>query len=646
MTSFFFRKRLAALFFIALLTTPLSLVLVPRQAHATAVFDFVTEIESTISAFFTGISSYATDEVWVKEYVLDPLAWAAAQQIAQRMTGSIVEFVNGNGNGSGKAQYVQNVFAHMQQLGDQVIGIDSPNGFLAQLQTSLGNSGSPFAAAITASIGNNYLQGTSLAGFFASAQCTLNSVSGDVNAFLDGHFEQGGWGAWFSLTTQRQNNPFALYQKSQNIALSLVASAQTARSQELSWGQGFMSWCQSENGGTGDTADGNVGDPCTNGDGSPATVATPASIIQGTLQKSLGQGVDKISAADEISEVLAQLVVSMALDTLGGSSGGLSGISAARPGSPSRVTEYQDSPGGAGGIGTQTQAFAQNVLDRINQYRTHLVSILTAVQKAYSAVSAMKQALEQAPPDLGGFLNPLDDGGGCPVSTGDAEAALQLIQAIADDIVTQIASTTPPYVLANKIKEQTLWLAANPGGTVSQPGPVNPTYPELDGITSHMQEFLNAEINELENMPPTSSQAVTAAQQSSPNTNPESKATPEGSFNVSGGTIVSRMVLIEANAKGALENEDCVDQGGGFGIPGLDGLPVPGIPIPFDFSGLLGGLPGMDTIDEILGSLSNIPGANGLLAPFPGAIGPGSTNSPTDITNPTAECVLHGTCGI
>ena len=201
-----------------------------------------TSIETTISAAkLTLLTAYnlaeasAETALYVNTYVLQPLAFVMSGNLLKLITASVIDFVIGKTNGTGAPQFVQNLQGNLQTVGDT-----QALAFFAQFGR---NSNSPFASAITSSLRTNYLQNTSSAGFWDANKCTLSASSPNIDDYLKGDWSQGGTDAWFALTTQDQNNPYTLYQRSQNQLASVVTSATAARLAELNWGQGFLSWC-------------------------------------------------------------------------------------------------------------------------------------------------------------------------------------------------------------------------------------------------------------------------------------------------------------------------------------------------------------------------------------------------------------------
>ncbi|MBI3572197.1 hypothetical protein HY091_01520 [Candidatus Kaiserbacteria bacterium] len=521
-----------------------SLVLVPRPAYAvdaeiisdTSFTGVTSMLKNTITAAQSIISASGVNSLYVKEYVLDPIAWALSQKSLQSITGSVVNFVNGKGNGTGQPQFVQNLLVTLQKTGDT-----TALSFLAQFGK---NSNSPFASAITSSLHTNYLQQTSLAGFFAENQCTLSQSSPNIQSFLAGNWSQGGVAAWFSLTTQNQNNPFTLYQRANGQLGSLVAAAQGAQVADYNAGHGFVSWCGPSPGGGGATcADGSAmvdgvcvassgaadttscpagsalssgvcvpasgpGGSCTNADGTPGTINTPGSVIHDNLATALGSNVAKLVSADEIDEVLGSLAQSIFASVLGGSSGGLIGVSQLGAGGRSFIDQYtnENPAGGAGGPAATSSAssYAQSAINRADQYEAAWQTVATAASTASSGVTALMSS--------------------CSSLASAGQTALDA------EIAPVISVAAQAKTDAENLRTMALKVQAD--ATSTDPG--------AGGA-------LTADLQALEAMPPTAgdlAQAQVNAQQTG-----GAVASPKGSLTVSGGSTLDQMNLIAANAQ-------------------------------------------------------------------------------------------------
>ena len=390
------KKKVVLALIIVVLTASTSFFVVPQSAHAQwsdflnfvpNLGDFVIntlgEVSSASSDLSNADTAASTDSLWVKEYVLDPIAWGVSQAAIQTLTGSVVKFV-ASGN-KGAAMFVTNLSGHMQGVGDK-----QTSSFLVQFAK---NSNSPFAAAISSSLRTNYLQGTSMAGFWAANKCTLSRSSPNVNKFLAGDWSQGGAAAWFALTTQDQNNPYTLYQNAQSQLGSNVGGAQAARTTQVNNGSGFLSWCSTDEDTDEETADDtstatgvNPGDPCTNSDGSPGTIQTPGVVIKDQLSTSLGSGVAKEISADEMSEVLAQVALSLTRSVLGGVSGGLLGVTKPNSTGRSAINTYTTTnPQGSLNVTTLTNQTISNV----GKYQKNWWTIYAAANTASTSVASL-----------------------------------------------------------------------------------------------------------------------------------------------------------------------------------------------------------------------------------------------------------------
>lgn len=561
---------LLAILLMVLTVAPAAFFSAPPKAHATlpvAVIGTVTwptqlettaestisAVKNTITAVQTTTSAIANTALQVDKYVLEPLAFVLSGQLLKSMTAGIIAFVNGQANGTGIPQFVQDLQGHLQNVGDI-----QAQTFLAQFNS---NSNSPFSSAITASLQNDYVQQTSLAGFFAKNQCTLSQASPNTQAFLAGDWSQGGTGAWFALTTQSQNNPYMLYQNSQNELSTVVADATAARLTELNWGKGFLSWCgdSTTNGGTiASTASGAStpasgvvgasGDACTQSDGSPGVIKTPGSVIEASLNKALGTTFDKLvnmgNASAEINSIMGNIAtvmstINFATQVLGGSgSGGLFGIGQpSGQGGGSQLSQYQNSPNylGTSQSGVYQSAAAlpasgSNMLSNISQY-----------QAAWNTISTAANAASASLQDLINYCTTQSQSGGY-YGFGTSPSLI-----ISDAQAAQANEVAP--VLAQVSAAATI--IANAQAMVQK------VQSELNSGTGGSYA---TDIQTLQTMPPTATDVANAQQEAQ--AFGTASANPSGSLSVSGSSLLDQMNLLSANAQ-ALKSS-CVPQQGFF----------------------------------------------------------------------------------
>ncbi|MFZ1075661.1 MAG: hypothetical protein WAN50_04785 [Minisyncoccia bacterium] len=523
------RKQLA-LIAVFILVAPAAFLSAPRPAHAqlgVPVADFLTEGSTLWSK--------------IAHEFLDALQFEVSSKLIQSITGSVVNFVNNPGNNS-SPMYVQNLSQLLQNIGDT-----QANAFLTQFMQ---NSNSPFASSIVSSLRTNYLQNTGTGGFWVKNQCTLNPAT--INDFLAGDWTKGGVSAWLALTTQDQNNPFMLYQNSQNQLASLVGGAQSTKQQQLNWGQGFMSWC-----GGGSTNVSSAGGPCgtcpggqtcsqtgmedgkpsyacesstavnavapvqcVNADGSEGTVDTPGSVIVASLNKSLGANVDKIVSANQINDLISDLMSSILNKVIGGVEGGLFGSTqpSSGSGSSSLIEQYVNSAPtqtASSSASSAANSVVNDTIANINSYESAWNTVLSAANAAESAVRAAGTACA---------ANASVFGGG--VTAAQAQAALDSeITPVITQAQTSISTAEATRQFAAKVNAES-----------------SPTTQEE--ITT-----FSTDLSTLMGDTPTAADVQTA--QGDAQTTGQAKANPVGSLTVSGGTLQDQMNLITANANAA-----------------------------------------------------------------------------------------------
>ena len=290
----------------------------------------------------------------LKDFTLDRLAVMVANQILQRMTASVVDWINRGFDGS--PAFLTNPEGFFLDIADNVAG---------QFIHEIGASGllcSPFGLDLQIALALNRVnlltpqyQCTLTAAIRNAEDSLNNNFNVNVNVynqdqFLLGDFEHGGWRAFNALAMEPQNNPNSAFLTAQADISARVAGRQIPIVQDLNRGMGFMSWQKCE------TVSGNIEghDPYTmqqygindsqvgelnktgnrvvhlnNGsslrkrvDANTNSVTyencstqTPGSIIGGSLQRQLDVPADKLvlvkTISDSIDAILGALVNQM-----------------------------------------------------------------------------------------------------------------------------------------------------------------------------------------------------------------------------------------------------------------------------------------------------------------------------------------------
>lgn len=536
----------------ALILTP-AFFIAPQKARAVFVPTFETNPAVTGSELTTAAktslsylkdvlieihqytSMIATVAMWVNTFILQPLLFILSGRLLQSITAGVLQFVTGVVNGTGVPQFVQNVQGNMQAVSD----VSS----FAFFNLYGMHSRSPFSASIVSALRYDYLQSSSLAGFFAANRDTLYMTSPNINGYLAGNWMDGGLASWFALTTQDNNNPYMLYLSAQSRRSSLagpgVGGATGARLSELSWGQGMLSWCGTDDSvdpavpasgvddGTG-TAPGTTptpdtslagkvpGDPCTNKDGTGGKVKTPGSVISSTLNKALGATQDKIvqmgALANEVNGIMGDIMkvmktVNIAKNILvGPNNGGLDG--AGRGYERNTGVFLGVTSGNVYQNAATSPLYTSNKLQAIGQYETAWLAIKASADTASTTLNTIISSCSNA------------------TVKSDAQSALtaQVQPALAS------AASAAANVAAVRAAMQAIQDKLNAGQDASaDTQALNSMPPSPDDLTSALQE----------------SQATGGA-----------TASPDGSLSVSGGSTVDRMSLLRANAT-ALKTSAC-----------------------------------------------------------------------------------------
>ncbi len=554
-------KKALALTFVLVLLMPASLLLAPRPAHAQwAVFDLANTIQATISAIANPTTAEATTWQQLKASVLDPLARVLAQAVLKSITASVVDSINGK---NGSPQFVKNLPGNLQSVSDRV-GLS----FIAQF-TSTNNS--PFAAAIGSALKTNYLQQTSLAGFFAANQCTLAKASPNPSRFVAGDWSQGGAAAWFALTTQDTNNPYAIYQATAGKLGSLANTAVTNQKQTIAQNNGFLSWCDSNDlsGGSAVPSTKNIQPPnivIDNGTNSNQTSSCPSGTTvtangcqgpstcpAGYTPSADGASCNPSAAAaqvnqanvgktcvnadgtpgtvttpgsvihDQLTKVVGSPIddlisvhdfdqmVDTVLSALATKvvSTGLSALSSSGGGTNSSATQQitSSTDSNLSSIASSANSMAQTAITQLATYTSHWKTIQSAAQIASTNLQALASS--------------------CPMQTTNAQTALQtIVNPVLAQAQTAFTEASTTGALALQVEADTTALQ---NGNTGASG------------------ALTADTQALAVAPPSTTDLATA--QANATESNAATSTPAGSLNVSGGTTIDQMNLLAKNAQ-------------------------------------------------------------------------------------------------
>jgi len=238
---------------------------------------------------------------------LDFFAVSMAKALLQKLTNSIVEWIDRGFPGEGPA-FVQDPGSFLADVADTVAGefIDGTElGFLCE----------PFELDIKAALNYRYKSS-----FEERISCRLSDViknvedfaefSGDSGRGISANFYKGGWDGWISLVRQNQ---YSTYLASEAELGVRIRGRQNIELLQLNWGDGFLSF-----------------QDCIDPPGAPLSeckvkgpIKTPGKVIETGLGKALGAELTQLELADSFDRILAALLNQLISKALGSS--GLAG---------------------------------------------------------------------------------------------------------------------------------------------------------------------------------------------------------------------------------------------------------------------------------------------------------------------------------
>lgn len=294
-----------------------------QYAHAGGAVDMATEhtqvfnnielifidVLNTLIEGWSYVTSWATENLWIKESVLDGIAWTLAKAVISSMVDSLVNWINSGFKGS--PMFVQDLSRFLTDVADRVMG---------EYIQNLGGLGSflcdPFKLDIQIALALQYQRSRVDQ---PAPTCTLSGIIDNISGFLDGaqgSFGEGGWNDWFDITAQPETyTPYGATLAAQTGAHVRILNAKGEEAFKLEWGDGFLSGeiCQIVSGANGDTEE--------------CAITKPGKIIEEALSFNLDSGRQSLVTADEMNEIISALLGQLAQTVFTGAAGllGLSG---------------------------------------------------------------------------------------------------------------------------------------------------------------------------------------------------------------------------------------------------------------------------------------------------------------------------------
>lgn len=242
----------------------------------------------------SGSIAGSTGSLTWKECIVDSLMWMLKEVVISSLTGSVIEWINSGFEGW--PTFITDPKGFFTDLADIIAGEFITAGGLEFLC-------SPFQLDIQIALILKYF--TPDRGADGILSCRFTDIVNNVEDFLSGSFEDGGWPAFFNVALTMQNSAQGSFFYSDAAVKARIYSAQGQISQELEWGKGFLSIkCDVDD------------DPAT-----PDEICTPGTWIENQLNDYTNSSLERLEVADEIDEVLGALLQYLVREIMTGAKG-------------------------------------------------------------------------------------------------------------------------------------------------------------------------------------------------------------------------------------------------------------------------------------------------------------------------------------
>ncbi len=359
--------------------------------------------QQIVNTINTGVSSVAEYSMEYKAYVLDTLATTVAKNLIRRITSSVVDWINNGFEGS--PAFMDNPGGFFLDVADQITG-----EFLDKFGGPLSGLCNEFSIDIRLALAFKFHRKP-----IKRYECTLSKIISNVEkvgdnitvngknikGFTGGDFNQGGWPAFVTMTTDTQNNPYGAYLEANSELSVRVANAKIEKDKEINNGKGFLSWrnpeCKKKTEAHNKTVRANYqkvedgelpndaklsGEAYTMKSSNDCPIETPGSLIAGGLENSANGPLRELELVDSINEIVSALVGSLITQIFQGGLKSISGSGSSDSTAYLRKVEAE----AASTETTETQGIRsrlvvdlQRAIDNTNKYKDYKEDSLNIV---------------------------------------------------------------------------------------------------------------------------------------------------------------------------------------------------------------------------------------------------------------------------
>jgi len=375
------QSSLTGLFAVAGIGTALCTAGLLTTGSAAAISGAGSAALSTVAVTVNAPVQNLKDADSVQQRFLDCITRAVGRAVVNQITSSVVNWINGGFNGSPSfVQNYQQFFANVADLaaGEYIKG--SALSFLC----------SPFQAQIKIAIAKSYANRNS-----NGSSCTLSSATKNINNFINGNFNSGGWPALLNFTTIPVNNPYGAYAYAQ-IGLNRAQQQAIERANKNITPGGFIGYVQTYDCKAGGAGSNNqyinnssfLSPPQAAAQICPSNckckTATPGSVIESTLNSTESSTLNQLNLAKSFDEIMSALITQLITKTL---QQGLSNLSGTQGYASNFLTPDQQQAQSAGNSFLTTLQAAQQVSQQYGTIEQGSISDLQNSQQQLSNLS-------------------------------------------------------------------------------------------------------------------------------------------------------------------------------------------------------------------------------------------------------------------
>jgi hypothetical protein len=219
----------------------------------------------------------------------DSIAWCVINTIIEYLIDATIEWAKTGFNGN--PAFIDNPEQFFTSLADQEAG-----AFIQELVSGVAKGGINVCQPFRVQIGINLARAYGTNGGGRRLSCSLDRIAGNFESFVNNNFQdENFYQDWFTVTQNDSNNFNGSYILGSDELYARVAARNNTAQLELGWNNGFLNFKHCE--------DKTRPESC--------VTDTPGTLVQSSLEKSLGIPKDRLVLAQKFDQLVTVLVNSL-----------------------------------------------------------------------------------------------------------------------------------------------------------------------------------------------------------------------------------------------------------------------------------------------------------------------------------------------